>query len=150
MLIFSCNFLKKRVAKNPAAVMIHENKKVLIVEDDENFLWILRQSLENQNLSVLYAMNGEDGLVMAEKEKPDLIIIDILLPKMDGISMAKKIKEKNIKSQIIFLTNYKDSDHVTNAIETAGEADYIVKSDMRIDAIVLRVKDKLGIKNGGN
>lgn len=120
-------------------------KKILIVEDDENFLWILRQSFDNQNLIVLFATTGEDGLEIAEKENPDLIIADILLPKMDGITMAKKIKEKDIKSRIIFLTNYKDSEHITNAIDAAGEADYIVKSDMHIDAIVARVKDKLGV-----
>lgn len=127
--------------------MNQEMKKILIVEDDENFLWILRQSFDNQNLIVFFATTGEDGLEIAEKENPDLIIADILLPKMDGITMAKIIKEKNIKSQIIFLTNYKDSKHITNALDAAGEADYIVKSDMHIDAIVARVKDKLGVKD---
>ena len=122
------------------------NKKTLIVEDDKDFLWILRQSFDNKFFSVVYAMDGEEGLAMAEKEKPDLIIIDILLPKMDGIAMAKKIKEKGVKSQIIFLTNLKDPEHVSKALDAVGETDYIIKSDMHIDAIVDRVKDKLGIK----
>ena len=121
-------------------------KKVLIVEDDKDFLWLLRQSFENQGLSVNYAVDGEEGLAMAEKEKPDLIMIDILLPKMDGITMAKKIKEKGVDSQMLFLTNLKDPQHISEVMNVAVGADYIVKSDMHIDAIVDRVKSKLGIK----
>lgn len=121
------------------------NKKILIVEDNKDFLWILRQSFDNQNVSVVYAMDGEEGLAMAEKEKPDLIIMDILLPKMDGISVARKIKEKGINAKMIFLTGFKDSEHISNAIDAFSDADYIVKTDLRIDDIVARVKDKLGI-----
>lgn len=120
-------------------------KKILIIEDNKDFLWILRQSFDNQNVAVVYAMDGEEGLAMAEKEKPDLIIMDILLPKMDGISVARKIKEKGINAKMIFLTGFKDSEHISNAIDAFSDADYIVKTDMRIDDIVARVKDKLGI-----
>ncbi len=123
------------------------SKKILIVEDDKNFLWILRQGFENQSIEVVYAEDGQEGLLMAEKEKPDLIIIDIMLPKMDGIEMAKEIKEKGIKSQMIFLTNLKDVEHISEALSTVGKADYIVKSDISVNAIVDRVKDKLGIKS---
>ena len=119
------------------------NKKILIVEDDKDFSWILRQSLESQFLTVVYAMDGEEGLAMAQKENPDLIVIDILMPKMDGITMARKIKEKGIKSKMIFLTNFKDSDHITKALDVASEIDYIIKSDMHIDAIIERIKNKL-------
>ena len=126
--------------------MVKISKKVLIVEDDKDFLWLLRLNFENQNLSVIYALDGEEGLAMAEKENPDLIMIDIILPKMDGITMAKKIKEKGIKSQMIFLTNMNDPKHIEEAIEISGQADYIVKADMHLDAIVKRVKNKLGVK----
>ena len=123
------------------------SKKILIVEDDKNFLWILRQGFENQSIEVVYAEDGQEGLLMAEKEKPDLIIIDIILPKIGGIEMAKVIKEKGIKSQMIFLTNLKDVEHISEALSTVGKADYIVKSDISVNAIVDRVKDKLGIKS---
>lgn len=121
-------------------------KKVLIVEDDKDFLWLLRQSFDAKNFSVFYAVDGEEGLETAKKEKPDLILIDILLPKMDGIAMAKKIKEAGIEAQMIFLTNFKDSQHISEVMNVAVGADYIVKSDMHIDAIVDRAKNKLGIK----
>ena len=121
-------------------------KKVLIVEDDKDFLWILRQSFNSQPFFVIYAMDGEEGLAVAEKEKPDLIIIDIVMPKMDGIAMAKKIKEKGINSQMIFLTNLKDLEHISQVMDISADLDYVVKSDMRIEAIVDRVKNKLGVK----
>lgn len=126
--------------------MNEANKKILIVEDDKNFLWILRQGFIGENLSVLFALDGEEGLNIAEKEKPDLIIIDILLPKMDGITMAKKLRGENIKSQIMFLTNLKDAEYISKAIEATEETDYIIKSDTHIDQIVARVKERLGIK----
>jgi len=121
-------------------------KKVLIVEDDKDFLWLLRQSFDTKDLSVFYAEDGEGGLEIAKKEKPDLILIDILLPKMSGIEMAKKIKEAGFEPQMIFLTNLKDPQHISEVMNVAIGADYIVKSDMHIDAIVERVKSKLGIK----
>ncbi len=118
-------------------------KKILIVEDDKNFLWILRQSFNEENFSVIYAMDGEAGLLLAQKESPDLIILDILLPKMDGITVAKSLKEKGVSSKIVFLTNLEDADHISSAIAAVGETEYIVKSDSGIDDIIARIKKKL-------
>jgi DNA-binding NarL/FixJ family response regulator len=109
-------------------------KKVLIVEDDKDFLWILRQALD-----------GEEGVAIAEKEKPDLIIMDIMMPKMDGITAAKAIRAKGVTGKIIFLTNLKDPVRVSQAMEADEGTDYIVKSDVHVDAILQRIKDKLGL-----
>ncbi len=121
-------------------------KKILIVEDDKDFLLFLRQSLSGEDFSVVYAINGEEGLALAEKEKPDLIVLDILLPKMDGITVAKKIKEKGIESQIIFLTNLKDAEHISSAVDAIENTEYIIKSDFHINDIVARIKNKLNTK----
>ena len=126
--------------------MDKNNKKVLIVEDDKDFLWLLRQSFTTNDFSVFFAENGEDGLETAKKEKPDLMLIDILLPGMSGIEMAKKIKGEGMNPQMIFLTNLKDPNHISEVMNIAVGADYIVKSDMHIDAIIERVKSKLGLK----
>ena len=119
-------------------------KKVLIVEDDKDFLSILKIKFESEGFSVVVAQNGEEGISVAEKEKPDLIFTDILMPKMDGIEMAKKIKESNKNALIIFLTNMKDVDYTKDA-EKSGEFDYWVKSDLRISEIVDKAKTKLGL-----
>jgi two-component system alkaline phosphatase synthesis response regulator PhoP len=121
------------------------NKKILIVEDDKDFLSILKIQFTGEGFSIVTAENGEEGINMAEEEKPDLILSDILMPKMDGIEMAKKIKESNKNILIIFLTNIKDTDYTKN-IEKLGEFDYLIKSDLRINDIVDKVKIKLGLK----
>ena len=126
--------------------MADEKRKILIVEDSKDFLWFLRQSFENQGLDVFYAEDGEKGLEETKKQNPDLILIDIQLPKMSGIEMAKKIKEEGLNPKMIFLTNMNDPIHISEALEAAGESDYIVKVDVNIDSVVHRVKDKLGIK----
>ncbi|MEK7562420.1 MAG: response regulator [Patescibacteria group bacterium] len=122
------------------------NKKILIVEDDKNFLWILKQSFVSEGFNVVTAENGELGLDLAERENPDLILLDILMPKMDGITVAKKLKEAGSKAQIMFLTNLKDVQHISEAVDTVKETDYLIKSDFHVDAIVSMVKTKLGVK----
>lgn len=124
--------------------MNESSKKILIVEDDKDFLWILRQSFDNQGLDVVYALDGQEGLEKAKQEKPDLIIADIGLPKIDGIAMAKAIREAGISAKIIFLTNLSDPDHISKALEAAGETDYMVKADVAVDQILKRVKEKVG------
>lgn len=120
------------------------NKKILIVEDDKPFLWILRQSFSSEGFEIAIAENGEEGLKMAEEEKPDLILLDILMPIMDGIETAKRIRAKGINVPVIFLTNMSDVEHISKAEETIP-SDYIIKSDLSVDKIIALVKSKLGI-----
>ena len=126
--------------------MVNINKKILIVEDDKNFLWILKQSFQTEGFLVLTAENGELGLDIAGREKPDISLLGILMPKMDGITVSKKLKETGNPAQIMFLTNLKDVQHISEAMESVEETDYIVKSDVHVDVVVAMVKDKLGIK----
>ena len=121
------------------------NKKILIVEDDKDILFILETQFTNEGFSVVVAVDGEEGLRAAEKEKPDLIISDILIPKIDGIEMAKKIKESKNTAPIIFLTNLKSDDYADN-VKELGEFEYLIKSDLKIEEIVDKVKAKLGLK----
>jgi two-component system alkaline phosphatase synthesis response regulator PhoP len=125
--------------------MADVNKKILVVEDDKDFLFILQTNFSNEGFSVLAAKDGKEGLDLVGKEKPDLIILDILMPNMDGIEMAKQMKEKGINIPIIFLTNVSDTDRISKA-EQIVPSDYIIKSDMSVDKIVAHVKKKLGIE----
>lgn len=121
------------------------NKKVLIVEDDEDFAFILEKKFTTEGFSVVTAKNGEEGVETATKEKPDLIISDMLMPRMDGITMAKKIRETDKTVPVIFLTNIKDEAH-TSQIKASDNFGYLIKADTRIDEIVSKSKEKLGIK----
>lgn len=122
-----------------------KKKKILIVEDDKDFLSILNTKFSSEGFLVLEAESGEQGISVAQEEKPDLIISDVLMPGIDGMEMVKKIRESNEKVLIMFLTNIKDIDY-TKKIKAMGGIDYLIKADLRINEIVQKVKDKLGIK----
>lgn len=122
-----------------------ENKKILIVEDEPMLLEPMVASFKSNGYIVFSARNGEEGLKVALAELPDMILLDITMPVMDGITMLKNLRShaqgKNLK--VMMLTNLSDS---TKASETAGLGvmDYIVKSDWKLKDIIERVSDKLG------
>lgn len=125
--------------------MSKSDKKILIVEDDEDFIYIIQNKFASAGLALITAKDGQQGVEMNTKENPDLILSDISMPKMDGIEMAQKIRETDKDVPIIFLTNIKDVDYTKNA-QTSGNFDYLIKSDTRIGEIVEKVKTKLGIE----
>lgn len=119
------------------------NKKILIAEDDKSLLSALQEKFTNEGFSVVTALDGEEGLMVAEKEKPDLLLLDIRMPKIDGITMARKLKEAGTNAPIIFLTNLDDLKHMSDAIEVS-QSDYLIKSDWKLEDIVKKVKERLG------
>jgi len=119
-------------------------QKILIVDDTKSYLFILSETLKEAGFIVNTAENGEKGLEAINNSKPDLILLDITMPVMDGIAMSKKMKELDLKIPTIFLTNMSDLKHISEASENA--VDYIVKSDTSIDDIIVRVKDRLNQK----
>ncbi|MCX6724457.1 MAG: response regulator [Candidatus Staskawiczbacteria bacterium] len=120
------------------------DKKILIVEDDKDFMFILQTNFRDEGFFIVTAQNGQEGLETAEKEKPDLILLDIMMPVMDGIEMAKRMRLKHINIPTIFLTNMSDVNHINKAIEVAP-SEYIIKSDVSIESIIAEVKKKLGV-----
>jgi DNA-binding response OmpR family regulator len=126
--------------------MAEKSKKVLIAEDTKSYLLVLSADFAASGFDVITAENGEDGLALALKENFDMIVSDIAMPKMDGITMAKKIREADVASPIIFLTNLSDMEHISLAIEAAGNAEYVIKSDITSQGIVEKVKDRLKMK----
>jgi DNA-binding response OmpR family regulator len=122
-------------------------KKILIVEDDEGFRSILEKSFEGTEFEAVSVENAENGFQKSKEEKFDLILLDIMLPGMDGIEMARKLKESGIDIPIMFLTNVKDSGRISDAMMIkGGDVDYIVKTDIRIENIIERVRQRLGLK----
>lgn len=119
-------------------------KKILIVEDENPASFPLRDKLNHEGYVVLQAKNGEEGLVIALKEKPDLLLVDILMPKMDGIEMIKELRKddwgKNAK--IIILTNMTGLEHVQKAIESEV-FEYLIKSDITLEYLINKVKNFL-------
>lgn len=130
---------------HPAAPANGGNKKILIVEDELPLLKALSSKLAKENYHVLEAKNGQEGLTIANQEKPHLIISDIVMPDMNGLNMVKKVRESDWgqETEIILLTNLNNSEDVATAM-LYGVEDYMVKSDMKLKDIVAKVKEKLG------
>ncbi len=131
-------------AGKPNTIM--SNKKILLVEDDEMLLNILVDVFSKEQFTVLSARNGEEGLKQATEKVPDIILLDILMPKMDGIAMMKKIREnpKLKKTPAVILTNLNDTQAITQALET-GAYDFLVKSDWEPKDLLKKIKEKLGM-----
>lgn len=121
------------------------NKKViLIIEDEAPMSHVLKLKLEGVGYEVLTEIDGADGLHTAMQEHPDLILLDIIMPVLDGITMLKKLREdtwgKHV--QVIMLTNLTDSKMIEESV-AEGAFDYIIKSDWSLDKIVEKINKKL-------
>jgi CheY-like chemotaxis protein len=124
-----------------------DKKNILVVEDEAPLRDVLKSKLEEEGFSVSTAVNGVEGLMAVQKEKPDLILLDILMPIMDGVTMLKELRiyEENRNIPVIVLTNLFDEKKVTECMEK-GVYDYLVKIDWKIEDVVTLVKSKLETK----
>jgi heavy metal response regulator len=112
--------------------------KVLFVEDDKSIAHFVKKGLEENYLAVDTAYDGEEGLYLALNERYDLFILDIMLPKIDGIEILKSIREKNIDTPVIFLTA-KDAEMDIVKGLNLGADDYMVKP-FSINELLARVR----------
>lgn len=116
-------------------------KTVLLVEDDEAIRELYAVALVQAGFNILMAENGEQGVAFALKHHPDLILLDIDMPVMNGHEAAQKIRQdswgKNVR--IVFLTNHSDASNVAHAIMQKPE-DYIVKVNVPIKDIINQVR----------
>lgn len=119
------------------------NNKILLIEDDEYISSILKIHLENLNYEVLLAFSAEDGLAQIPDFSPDLILLDVILPGMDGFTACLKIKSDphSKKIPVIMLTGLSKIGDIDKAFEV-GADDYIVKSSA-FHQLVEILKDKL-------
>ncbi len=122
------------------------NKKILIVEDEISLLKALEEKFVHEGFEVLKARNGEEGLQKALEAKPDIILLDIIMPKMDGITMIKELRKDawGRDAKIILLTNLSSPEAVTEAIQH-NVYDYLVKTNWKLESIVMKVKTMLGL-----
>ncbi len=124
--------------------MENGKKTILIVEDEPALLKVYAERFSNEGFSVLKASNGQEGLDMALEKRPDIILLDILMPVMDGLTVMQKLREndswdKNVP--IIFLTNL--SEHEESIAKSVAEnkpAYYLVKSDWSLSDVVKKAK----------
>ena len=125
--------------------------KILIVDDDSGIRDIYSIALSAKDFDVITAVNGEEGLEKSIKETPDLILLDISMPVMDGLTMLKKLRATNDyakKVKVILLTNLSagNEDIIKGVVETEPDY-YIVKSSLSVSELVKKVKEVVGSKD---
>ena len=122
-----------------------QQKKVLVVDDEKVLLELLLSKIGQAGFIAIGARDGDEGLQKASAEHPDLILLDIIMPKMDGITMLKKLREDawGKTAPVIMLSNLNTAEAVEKSLEN-GAYDYLVKVDYSLDDLVAIVKKKLG------
>lgn len=119
-------------------------QKVLVIEDEESLRQVLHEKLKESGFEVSESENGENGLDAALASHPDIILLDIIMPRMDGMTMLRKLREdewgKNAK--VIILSNLSDAQEVSEAMKN-GVYDYLVKTDWKLDDLMVKIKEKL-------
>ena len=124
--------------------------KILIVEDEVIISKTYAEELRDQGFLVLTAMNGSVGLELASREKPDIILLDILMPVMDGLTMMGKLRGSGLYGKnvpIILLTNLSASEEkIMKAITEDEPAYYLVKSDYTLSGVLEKIKERLARK----
>jgi len=115
--------------------------KILLVEDDSLIVKIYSTRLKADGFVIISADNGEDGLTVAEKEFPDLILLDVMMPKVDGFTVLQKLREnpKFKSTPIIVYSNLGQESEMQKAIQM-GATEFIVKANISPTELVNKIK----------
>ena len=123
------------------------NRKVLIIEDDTVMIAALAETFQKANFAVSTATDGVFGLQMATDTKPDLLILDINLPGMSGLSIMQALRESNgewgREVKIILLTNLMLDNDMLETVTKYSPAFYLLKSDIELDDLIARANECL-------
>ena len=123
-----------------------ENKKILIVEDDSILQKALQEFLTGEGFEIFSALDGEEGIKMGKEKNPDLVLLDIILPRKDGYEVLKELKsdEKTKKIPVVLLTNLGSLNDVEKALEM-GATTYLIKADYKLEEVAKKIKEILNI-----
>jgi len=119
-------------------------KKILLVEDDKTISLMYKTKLETGGFEVLTADNGADGLKLAKEHKPDIIMLDVILPQLDGFSVLEELKkDASIKKiPVVMLTNLGTEEDKEKG-EKLGAKDYLVKASLTPAQVEEKIKKYL-------
>lgn len=117
---------------------------ILFIEDERSLQKTFRDLLEDEGYQMISATNGEQGLKKAKEEQPDLILLDLILPKLHGFKVLKHLKENDRTKDIpiIILTNLEGTDDVQQALEM-GVTTYLVKADYELSEVLGKIERAL-------
>ena len=120
---------------------------ILIIEDEKSLREALAEKLKHEGYATLEAVDGEEGLTAALGNTPALILLDILMPKMDGLTMLKELRKANNYGKnvpVIILTNLSaDNEKTVSSVLETEPSYYLVKADWKIQEVIDTVKEHL-------
>lgn len=124
-----------------------EEKTILVVDDEKDVRGALTTILKDEGFKVIEAEDGDAGLRLAFEHRPDLILLDIVMPKLDGFTVLARLRadEWGEEANVFLLTVLEDIESVSKAIEHGG-LEYFVKTEWRLEDIVAKVKKKLDVE----
>ena len=122
-----------------------DTRTILVVEDSTTQALHLRTLLEREGLNVLWARDGQQGIELAQEHLPNLVVLDIQMPDMDGFEVLRQLKSagNTVEIPVIMFTRYDDAQSVLSGLET-GAVDYIPK-DAFADAVLLETLRQMGL-----
>jgi heavy metal response regulator len=102
------------------------SNRILVVEDEKKVASFIKRGLEEEDFAVDVAYNGEEGMYMAEATPYDLILMDVMLPKMDGLSVVRELRKKDVQTPVLCLTAKDAVEDIVSGLD-AGSDDYLTK-----------------------
>ena len=122
-----------------------ETQKILVVEDEPSLLLAIGKKLRHEGFEVFEARDGIDGLALAFAKHPDFILLDIVMPKMDGLTMLGKLREDDWgkKVPVLILTNLVSAESAAQA-EAHGSHGYLVKTEWTLEDVVKKIREHIG------
>lgn len=126
-----------------------DKKRILIIEDEEILLEVLIFKVKEENFDVLSAKDGEDGWKKIKKLRPDLIVLDMMLPKMDGYEILEKMKEEKINIPVVIISNSGQPVDIDRALKL-GACDYLIKAEFEPEEVIEKIHRNLIIKQDNN
>ena len=131
-----------------------QKEKILIVDDEEDLVKLVKYHLERDGYKALSAGNGEDALFLVRRERPELVVLDIMLPKIDGLEVCKKIKaDPSLENTAIVMVTAKGEESDIMAGLKLGADDYVTKPFSpkelvaRVQAVLRRTKTSSTVKD---
>lgn len=125
----------------PASAKKSASKNILIVEDEKPLRRALEEALNRESFVTLVAKNGEEGLRIALERHPDLILLDVIMPEMNGVEMLRKLRADvwGKTASVLVFTNDTDPEHVGETMEN-DVTDYLMKIDWEIEDVIKKIK----------
>lgn len=120
-------------------------KKVAIIEDEPALLAALAKKFETEGFTACLAKDGVEGLEIIRENNPDIVLLDIVMPRMDGLTMLKELRNSEFGKNVpvMILTNLNDADKMSESLDN-GVNDFLVKSNWKIQEVVDKVRERLG------